>query len=55
MNNLYVEWDQPHVILWPVIAVGMGSEFWVGICWLNFEFGWRNGDGGEKIPVEVVQ
>jgi hypothetical protein len=47
MKGFYFEADQPHVLLWPVIAVGFDEEFWIGIGWLNFEFGWREGDGGE--------
>lgn len=43
----YIEMNQPHVVLLPTVAIGLDSEFWVGICWLNLEFGWRSGDGGE--------
>ncbi len=39
--------DLPHYLVWPVLAVGIDDEFWFGIGWLNFEFGWRNGDGGD--------
>lgn len=44
---IYFETNQPHCLIWPVIAVGMGPEFWIGIGWLNFEIGYRSGDGGE--------
>jgi hypothetical protein len=43
----YFEHDQDHYLVWPVLAVGIRDEFWVGLGWLNFEVGWRNGDGGE--------
>ena len=44
---IYFEKDQPHCILFPTIAIGMGPEFWVGLAWLNLEIGYRSGDGGE--------
>jgi hypothetical protein len=31
-------------LVWPVIACSNGGEFWVGVGWLNFEFGWRKGE-----------
>lgn len=43
---IYFEHDQPHFLVWPALAVGIDDEFWIGIGWLNFEIGWRNGDGG---------
>jgi hypothetical protein len=42
----YFETNQPHYLVWPVLALGLDDEFWIGLCWLNFEIGWRNGDGG---------
>lgn len=42
----YLETNQPHYFVWPVLALGLDDEFWIGIGWLNFEIGWRNGDGG---------
>ena len=44
---IYFETDQPHYFVWPSLAVGIDDEFWIGIGWLNFEIGWRNGDGGD--------
>lgn len=44
---IYFETDQPHYLVWPALAVGIDDEFWIGIGWLNFEVGWRNGDGGD--------
>jgi len=39
---IYFERDQPHCLLWPVIAFGRDAEsLWVGIGWLNMELGWR--------------
>ena len=43
---IYFEHDQDHWLVWPVLAIGLKDEFWIGIGWLNFEFGWRSGDGG---------
>ena len=44
---MYFEKNQPHYLLWPVIGFGfksdLGEGFWIGIGWLNFEFGWRKG------------
>ena len=45
----YLETNQPHYFVFPALAVGLDDEFWIGIGWLNFEIGWRNGDGGERI------
>lgn len=42
----YFETNQPHYFVWPVLAVSLYDEFWIGIGWLNFEIGWRKGDGG---------
>jgi hypothetical protein len=46
-HMIYFETDQPHYLVWPALAVGIDNEFWIGIGWLNFEIGWRNGDGGD--------
>jgi hypothetical protein len=43
---IYFETDQPHFVVWPYLAVGIDDELWIGVGWLNFEIGWRNGDGG---------
>jgi len=43
---IYFEHNQPHYLVWPVLALSLDDEFWIGIGWLNFEIGWRNGDGG---------
>ena len=43
---IYFEHDQDHWLVWPVLAIGLKDEFWIGIGWLNFEIGWRSGDGG---------
>ena len=43
---IYFEHNQPHYFVWPVLALGLDDEFWIGIGWLNLEIGWRNGDGG---------
>jgi hypothetical protein len=43
---IYFETNQPHFVVWPYLAIGIDEELWVGIGWLNFEIGWRNGDGG---------
>lgn len=40
----YFEADREYVLLWPVIAVSLTSEFWIEVDWLNFVFGWRSGD-----------
>ena len=55
MRGFYFELAQPHVLLWPVIAVGFADEFWVGIGWLDLEFGWRSGDGGDLAMVDTAQ
>jgi hypothetical protein len=47
---IYFEHDQPHYLVWPALAVSIGDELWIGLCWLNFEIGWRNGDGGDAEP-----
>ena len=44
---IYFETDKDYFMVWPALAVSLGDEFWIGIAWLNFEFGWRNGDGGD--------
>ena len=41
MKHFYIETNQPHILVWPVIAISRSDEFWVGIGWLNFELGWR--------------
>jgi hypothetical protein len=43
---IYFEKNQPHIAVWPYLAVGIDDEFWIGLGWLNFEIGWRNGGGG---------
>ena len=43
---IYFETDQPHFLVWPVIAIGLEGEFWIGLGWLNLEVGWRSGDDG---------
>ena len=45
-HMIYFEYNQPHYLVWPVLALGLDDEFWIGIGWLNLEIGWRNGDGG---------
>jgi len=30
-----------------VIAISLQEEFWIGINWLQYEMGWRSGDGGD--------
>jgi hypothetical protein len=47
---IYFEHDQDHCILMPTLAFSLRGEFWLGICWLNMEFGWREGSGGEREP-----
>jgi len=44
---IYFENDQPHFAVWPYLALGLEGEFWIGLGWLNFELGWRSGDGGD--------
>lgn len=44
---IYFECDQDHCLVWPVLAVSVRGEFWIGLGWLNFEIGWRSGDDGE--------
>jgi hypothetical protein len=38
---MYFLHDQPHYILWPVIAFGKNETegYWIGIGWLNLEIG----------------
>lgn len=43
---IYFEHDQDHWLVWPVLAIGLKDEFWIGIGWLNCEIGWRSGDDG---------
>ena len=43
----YFEPNQPHFFVWPALAVGIDSELWIGIGWLNVEIGIRFGDGGQ--------
>lgn len=40
---VYFEKNQPHWLVWPVLAFGNNSTegVWVGIAWLNLEIGWR--------------
>ncbi len=44
MRGFYTELKQPHLLVWPAIAIGIENEFWVCVAWLNFEFGWRCGE-----------
>jgi hypothetical protein len=39
---IYVEKDQPHYLVWPVLAFGFEDGFWIGIGWLNKEIGWKS-------------
>ena len=39
---IYVEKNQPHYLLWPVLAFGFEDKFWIGIGWLNKEIGWKS-------------
>jgi len=41
---IYIEKNQPHYIVWPVLAFGKNDTegFWVGIGWLNKEIGWKS-------------
>ncbi len=43
MRGIYVERNQPHIAVWPYLAIGLGEEFWIGLGWLNLEIGWRSG------------
>lgn len=43
---IYFERDQDRWLVWPVLAIGLKDEFWIGIGWLNLEIGWRSGDEG---------
>lgn len=44
----YFERDQGHCIFWPVLAISLRGEFWLGLAWLNMELGWRSGDHGDR-------
>ena len=44
MRGFYFEKEQPHILLLPTIAISSKGEFWIGIGWLSFEFGWRAGE-----------
>jgi hypothetical protein len=48
---IYFEKDYDHFLVWPVLAFGLGDEFWIGIGWLTFEIGWRK---GKPKSVEVI-
>lgn len=41
---IYTEKNQPHWIIWPVVAFGKNSieGFWIGLAWLNLEIGWKS-------------
>lgn len=41
---IYMEKNQPHYLVWPVLAFGKNDTegIWIGIGWLNLEIGWRN-------------
>jgi hypothetical protein len=43
---MYFERHTTHCLFWPVIAMSLDDEFWIGIGWLNLEVGWRDGDDG---------
>jgi hypothetical protein len=45
---IYFEANQPHIAVWPYLAVAVDGEFWIGLGWLDFELGWRRGDGGDR-------
>ena len=45
---IYFVHDQQHCLLWPVLAVGWADDFWIGLGWLDFEIGWRTGEGGDS-------
>ena len=40
---IYFEKNQPHYLVWPVLAFGKDDieGFWIGIGWLNKEIGWK--------------
>jgi hypothetical protein len=45
---IYFESDQSHCILLPTLAFSLRGEFWISVCWLNMELGWREGYGGDQ-------
>ena len=45
---IYFETDKEYFMVWPALAVSVSDEFWIGVSWLNFELGWRNGDSGDS-------
>jgi hypothetical protein len=47
MRGFYFIDDHDYLSLWPVIAVSLQEEFWIGVNWLQYEMGWRSGDGGD--------
>jgi len=42
-HMMYFEKNQPHYLVWPVLAFGKDDieGFWIGIGWLNKEIGWK--------------
>lgn len=40
---MYFEKNQPHCLVWPVLAFGKNETegVWIGIGWLNLEIGWK--------------
>ena len=58
---IYFEHNQPHYFVWPALAVGIEKELWIGIGWLDFEFGWRKTltaqrvNHAEHIPKFIVE
>lgn len=42
----YFEFNQPQFFIWPALAVGIDTELWIGIGWLNVEVGIRFGSDG---------
>lgn len=52
---IYFETNQPHFVVWPYLAVGIDEELWIGIGWINFEIGWRNGDGGSRYEAKLKE
>jgi hypothetical protein len=47
---MYFEKNQPHYLVWPVLAFGKDDiqGFWIGIGWLNKEIGWKENGYTEK-------
>jgi hypothetical protein len=47
MKGFYFLKNQPHILLWPVLAIGFEGEFWIGLGWINCEIGWHSGEDYE--------